>query len=179
MNDSIVSNSSNPQGSAWLLFSLLTVGCWGLYGAFLHSGQQEMHDPVNGRYKAFLCVGVAYFLTAFSAGGVGWSITAGIVGAVGAFGTLLAFGAKGTPAVVMSIVFAGAPVVNALYALALHPPAGGWQKLPWPFVLGILLAAIGGCLVSLYKPAPAAPSAKSAMVAPAQSLGNAAARQTI
>jgi hypothetical protein len=154
-----------------------------------------MHDPVNGRYKAFLCVGVAYFLTAvlaplavlwlkgatwsFSAGGVGWSITAGIVGAVGAFGTLLAFGAKGTPAVVMSIVFAGAPVVNALYALALHPPAGGWQKLPWPFVLGILLAAIGGCLVSLYKPAPAAPSAKSAMVAPAQSLGNAAARQTI
>jgi hypothetical protein len=195
MNDSIVSNTSNPQGSAWLLFSLLTVGCWGLYGAFLHSGQQEMHDPINGRYKAFLCVGVAYFLTAvlaplavlwlkgatwsFSAGGVGWSITAGIVGAVGAFGTLLAFGAKGTPAVVMSIVFAGAPVVNALYALALHPPAGGWLKLPWQFVLGILLAAIGGCLVSLYKPAPAAPPAKSAIVAPAQSLGNAAARQTM
>jgi hypothetical protein len=68
---------------------------------------------------------------------------------------LLAFGAKGTPAVVMSIVFAGAPVLNALYSLALHPPAGGWQKLPWPFVLGLLLAALGGCLVTLYKPAPA------------------------
>lgn len=195
MNDTIVSNTSNAPGSAWLIFSLLTVGCWGLYGAFLHSGQTAMHDPVNGRYKAFLCVGVAYFLTAvlaplavlwlrgatwsFSAGGVGWSLLAGIVGAVGAFGVLLAFGAKGTPAVVMSIVFAGAPVLNAAYSLMLHPPAGGWQKLPWPFVLGIALAAIGGCLVTLYKPAPSAPSAKPAIVAPAESPGGTAARQRL
>jgi hypothetical protein len=166
----MMSNTSNPPGSAWLLFSLLTVGCWGLYGAFLHSGQSAMHDPVNGRYKAFLCVGIAYFLTAvlaplamllfkgaswnFTAGGIGWSVLAGT------FGVLLAFGAKGSPAVVMSIVFAGAPVLNAIYALALHPPAGGWSRLPWQFVLGIALAAVGGCLVSLYKPAPAAPSRK-------------------
>ncbi|MGD0261725.1 MAG: hypothetical protein ABSD29_18195 [Verrucomicrobiota bacterium] len=195
MNETIVSNPSNSQGSTWLLFSLLTVGCWGLYGAFLHSGQSGMHDPVNGRYKAFLCVGVAYFLTAvlaplavlwfkgatwnFSPGGVAWSVLAGIVGAVGAFGVLLAFGAKGSPAVVMSIVFAGAPVLNAIYSLMLHPPAGGWQKLPWPFVLGIVLAAIGGCLVSLYKPAPGAPSVKPAIAAPAESLGGAAAGQTL
>jgi drug/metabolite transporter (DMT)-like permease len=195
MNEHIVSNPANSQGSAWLLFSLLTVGCWGLYGAFLHTGQQGMHDPVNGRYKAFLCVGVAYFLTAvlaplavlwlrgaswsFSPGGVGWSLLAGIVGAAGAFGVLLAFGAKGTPAVVMSIVFAGAPVLNAIYTLVLHPPAGGWQKLPWPFVLGIALAATGGCLVSLYKPAPGAPPAKPAITAPAESVGGTAARQTL
>ena len=186
MPDTIVTNSSNSQGSAWLAFSLLTVFCWGLYGAFLHSGQTGMHDPVNGRYKAFLCVGIAYFLTAvlaplavlwlkgatwsFSPGGIGWSLLAGIVGAVGAFGVLLAFGAKGTPAVVMSIVFAGAPVLNAIYVLALHPPAGGWQKLPWQFVLGIVLAAIGGCLVTLYKPAPSAVPHKPAVTAPAQSL---------
>jgi hypothetical protein len=56
----------------------------------------------------------------------------------------------------MSIVFAGAPVLNAIYSLILHPPAGGWQKLPLPFILGIVLAATGGCLVSYYKPAPAA-----------------------
>jgi hypothetical protein len=166
-------DTSNSHSSAWLMFSFLTVASWGLYGAFLHTGQMGMADPVNGRYKAFLWVGIAYFLTAvlaplamllvrgaswsFPAGGIGWSLFAGILGAVGAFSVLLAFGAKGTPAVVMSIVFAGAPVINALYSLILHPPAGGWSKLPLPFVLGICLAAAGGCLVTLYKPASAPP----------------------
>jgi drug/metabolite transporter (DMT)-like permease len=147
---------------------------------------------VNGRYKAFLCVGLAYFLTAvvapfamlvikgaswsFTAKGVSWSILAGIVGAVGAFGVLLAFGAKGTPAVVMSIVFAGAPVLNAIYSLILHPPAGGWQKLPLPFILGIVLAAAGGCLVSYYKPAPAASTKPT--VAAASGMNSAPARPT-
>ncbi len=184
MNE-IVRNTAQPQSQSWLFFSLITVLCWGLYGAFLHSGQSAMHDPVNGRYKAFLCVGVAYFFTAvlaplvllfsrgaswsFTSGGIGWSLVAGIVGAAGAFGVLLAFGARGTPAVVMSIVFAGAPVLNALYSLALHPPAGGWRNLPLPFVLGLLLAAVGGCLVTLYKPAPAParpPVAKVAAIEP-------------
>jgi hypothetical protein len=71
---------------------------------------------------------------------------------VGAFCVLLAFGAKGTPAVVMSIVFGGAPIVNALVAVALHPPAGGMAAVRWPFLLGILMAATGGCLVTLYRP---------------------------
>jgi hypothetical protein len=79
----------------------------------------------------------------------------------------------------MSIVFAGAPVLNAIYTLAMHPPAGGWQKLPWPFVLGIVLAAIGGCLVSLYKPAPGAPAVKPAITIPAEPLGGAAAGQAL
>jgi len=177
-------SSPGVQTPTWLLFSLLTVICWGLYGAFLHSGQMNMNDPINGRYKAFLCVGLAYFVTAvlaplgmllfrgaswsFSAGGVGWSLLAGVVGAAGAFGVLLAFGAKGTPAVVMSIVFAGAPVLNAFYSLLQHPPAGGWQKLPWQFVFGIVLAAVGGGLVTLYKPAPAAPASKPPFTQPGE-----------
>lgn len=171
MNETLASTTSSPHSSAWLFFSLLTVLCWGLYGAFLHAGQTSMNDPVNGRYKAFLFVGIAYFLFAvlaplallairgaswnFTPGGMGWSLFAGILGAAGAFGALLAFGARGTPAVVMSIVFAGAPVLNAIYTFIVHPPAGGWTKLPLPFLLGIILAAVGGCLVSLYKPAPA------------------------
>lgn len=152
----------------WLIFALMTVASWGLYGVFLHTGQISMSDPVHGRYKAFLFVGIAYLLTAvigsaimlvvngaqwsFPAKGLVWSTLAGLVGATGAFGVLLAFGAKGTPPVVMSIVFAGAPIVNAVVATALHPPAGGWGALRWPFVLGIVLAAIGGCLVTLFRP---------------------------
>ena len=104
----------------WLVFALMTVVSWGLYGAFLHTGQVAMADPVNGRYKAFLFVGLAYFLTAvlapivvlklqgaawsFPAKGALWSLLAGTVGATGAFCVLLAFGAKGTPAVVMMSV---------------------------------------------------------------------------
>src|ERR1043166_6611887 len=100
----------------WLTYALLTGG---LYGVFLHSGQMGMSDPVFGRYKAFLFVGVAYFLTAvlaplvllkiqgatweFPSKGIWISLFAGTLGSIGAFGTLLAFGAKGTPAVVMSI----------------------------------------------------------------------------
>lgn len=168
--------TTSPTGMTWLIFALLTVGCWGLYGVFLHTGQSHMNDPINGRFKAFLWVGLAYFLVAvlapllvlWSKGaswqyppkGVGWSLLAGVVGALGAFGVLLAFGAKGTPAVVMSIVFAGAPVVNALYSLLLHPPPGGFTKLPIPFLLGIALAATGGVLVTLYKPMPTSPPTK-------------------
>jgi drug/metabolite transporter (DMT)-like permease len=174
----ITDNTGGP-GMTWLFFALLTVFSWGVYGIFLHTGQINMADPVNGRYKAFLFVGLAYFLTAvlaplavllakgaswnFPATGMWWSLIAGIVGAVGAFGVLLAFGAKGTPAVVMSIVFAGAPVVNALFSIYLHPPAGGLGSIRPQFFAGILLAALGGCLVTLYKPNP--PAAKPAPVA--------------
>ena len=157
-------------GMTWLVYAFMTVASWGIYGILLHTGQVAMGDPVHGRYKAFLFVGIAYFITAvlaplamlkingatwsFSAGGMGWSLAAGIAGAIGAFCVLLAFGAKGSPAVVMSIIFAGAPVVNAVVALSLHPPKGGFGSLRWQFVAGILLAALGGFLVTLYKPGP-------------------------
>jgi drug/metabolite transporter (DMT)-like permease len=169
----------------WLIYALMTVVSWGVYGAFLHSGQLGMKDPVNGRYKAFLFVGLAYFLTAVLAPlvllmtrgadwnypktGMVWSLIAGIAGAVGAFCVLLAFGARGTPAVVMSIVFAGAPVVNSLYSIWQHPPAGGLNSIKPQFYLGIVLAALGGCLVTYYKPNPpaAATQVKPVVVSPA------------
>jgi len=180
---------------SWLFFALGTVATWGLYGIFLHMGQVEMGDPDNGRYKAFLLVGVAYFITAvlaplamlwfkganwsFPGKGMGLSLFAGILGAAGAFFVLLALGAgikQGTgPGVVMSIVFAGAPVVNAIVALSLHPPKGGWGAIPIPFYIGILLAAMGGCMVTVFKPGPGAvkkEAAKEALAVVSQEPGN-------
>jgi len=181
---------------AWLLFAMLTVVSWGVYGAFLHTGQSNMShtsgaDPSIARYKAFLFVGVAYFLTAvlaplcllmlkgaawsdYSGKGMAWSLIAGIVGAIGAFGVLLAFGAGGKPGVVMSIVFAGAPVVNAVYTLWQHPPAGGISTIRWQFFLGIALAALGGFLVTYFKPPPTAPARppRAAQAAPAKITGS-------
>ena len=166
---------ASAQGSSmtWLIWVFMTIASWGVYGIFLHTGQTAMADPVNGRYKAFLFVGVAYFLTAVLAPlvllmlrgadwtlpsrGITWSLIAGLVGAAGAFGVLLAFGAGGSPASVMSLVFAGAPIVNAVVALSLHPPAGGLGSIRWPFFAGIALAALGGYLVTVYKPAPQPP----------------------
>jgi hypothetical protein len=163
----------------WLTFSLMTVLSWGLYGIFLHSGQTAMLDKNNGLYKAFLFVGLAYFLTAVLAplamllmrgadwnypkSGMGWSLFAGIVGAIGAFCVLLAFGAGGKPGVVMSIVFAGAPVVNAVVNIYLHPPQGGVRAIKPQFFLGILLAALGGFLVTYFKPPPPKPQATNAV----------------
>ncbi|MEM7227062.1 MAG: hypothetical protein AAF495_29105, partial [Pseudomonadota bacterium] len=50
-------------------------------------------------------------------------------------------------------------------ALSLHPPKGGIGALPWQFFAGIVLAAVGGTLVTLYKPTPAPPSAQPAPAA--------------
>ena len=55
---------ASGTGWAWLGFALMTVVSWGCYGVFLHTGQMGMADSVNGRYKAFLFVGLAYFITA-------------------------------------------------------------------------------------------------------------------
>ena len=173
----------------WLLFALLTVLTWGVYGVFLHIGTVGMQDPALGmkdphfRMKAFLFVGIAYFLTAvlaplvilkaqggaidfwnYPSKGLWWSLIAGIVGAVGALGVLLAFGAKGKPPEVMSIIFAGAPIVNAITALVLHPPEGGLKAMRWQFFTGILLAAVGGYLVAKFKdPIPAAPPTQASI----------------
>jgi len=146
-----------------------------------------MRDAENGRYKAFLFVGIAYFITAvlapmlvlmlrgatwsFPKSGMVWSLLAGIAGAIGAFFVLVAFGAKGPPAVVMSIVFAGAPVINSIVAIAQHPPAGGLGTIKPQFYLGILMAALGGCLVTYYRPAAAPAKPPPAATQTAESPG--------
>jgi hypothetical protein len=173
----------------WLVFALITVVSWGLYGILLHHGQTMMADKNgNALYKSFLFVGLAYFLTAvlaplailvqrgadwnYPSQGMLWSLIAGLAGALGAFCVLLAFTNKGYPPVVMSIVFGGAPIVTAAANFVLHPPTNGFASLKPQFVLGILLAAIGGVLVTLYRPPPPKPPAPAAQVAPAPATTN-------
>ncbi len=171
--------TETTAAGSWAPFVALTVCMWGSYGVLLHTGQAAMADPVNGRYKAFLFVGIAYLLTAVLApaallwlrqadwamtpSGIGWSLTAGVVGAVGAFSVLLAFGAKGSPAVVMSLVFAGAPIVNALISLTLHKQ---WGAVRWQFLAGVAIAALGAYLVVVYKPVPAKAHGSPPVAAP-------------
>lgn len=172
----------------WIFFALLTVVTWGVYGVLLHSGQVQMLPSgaaidSEARYKSFLFVGLAYFLVAvllplimlmiqgkafsgYSAGGMKWSLIAGIAGAIGAFGVLLAFGSGGKPYVVMSIVFAGAPIVNVLYSLIKNPPKAGWGAITPQFWLGIALAALGGFMVTYYRPDKPAPKPAAAKTAP-------------
>ncbi|HAM70358.1 MAG TPA: hypothetical protein DCM86_01795 [Verrucomicrobiales bacterium] len=176
----------------WIVFALLTVATWGVYGVMLHTGQSQMLppgggvvDPDEARYKSFLFVGLAYFLvavlaplfllmlkgkafTGYTTVGMTWSLVAGVVGAIGAFGVLLAFGAGGKPYVVMSIVFAGAPIVNVLYSLYNHPPKDGWAAIKPQFLLGIFLAAAGGYLVTYFRPDKPAPKPSPAASAPAK-----------
>jgi uncharacterized membrane protein YeaQ/YmgE (transglycosylase-associated protein family) len=141
-----------------------------------------MADKTNALYKSFLFVGIAYFLTAVLAPlamlvmrgadwnypkqGMLWSLIAGIAGAAGAFFVLLAFGNSGKPPVVMSIVFGGAPIITAVVSLILHPPQGGYGTIKPMFYVGILLAALGGVVVTMNRPAPPRPHAPPA--APAQ-----------
>jgi hypothetical protein len=54
--------------------------------------------------------------------------------------------------------------VNAVVAILQHPPVGGWSAIRPQFFLGIVLAALGGCLVTYYKPTPAPAKPQAAAV---------------
>jgi hypothetical protein len=176
----------------WITYALLTVLSWGVYGVLLHKGRSHMPmgaEAGNAGLKAFLFVCVAYALIGFAAlavlklrgsnwsftgGGVTWSLIAGSAGAIGAFTLVLALGAaaqlyKGAAAAaVMPIVFAGAPIVNTIVAMSVHPPAGGLKALPLPFLLGCVLAASGAFLVAKFAPSNApTPAPATAPATPA------------
>jgi hypothetical protein len=175
----------------WLVFALLTVLSWGVYGVLLHKGRGQMPmgaEAPHAGLKAFLFVCIAYALIglaaaavlkwrgsnwSFTPGGIRWSLIAGGAGALGAFTLVLALGAaaqiyKGAAAAaVMPIVFAGAPIINTLVAMTLHPPEGGLRAIPLPFVLGCALAATGAFLVAKYAPANTGVKPAAATVQPA------------
>jgi uncharacterized membrane protein len=89
-------------------------------------------------------------LKGFNAGGVTWATVGGMLGAIGAVCIIYAFKSGGLPTYVMPLVFGGAPVVNVLFSMVLHPP----HERPNPLLyLGFVLVAVGAGLVLYFKPA--------------------------
>ena len=145
----------------WLIFVGGAVLSWGAYGALLHQGQTQLGNPL----KALLCVGVAYFLmgvivqvAALSAqGGLSGFNTAGLIaatgagalGAAGAVCIIWAFRSGGLPVYVMPLVFAGAPIVNVIVTMMIHPLKSAINPLLY---VGFLLAAIGAGMVLYFRP---------------------------
>jgi uncharacterized membrane protein len=145
----------------WILFALGAALSWGLYGPALHRGQVALGSPM----RALLCVGVAYFLIGvlvplgslsyqgglqgFTMKGSTSALLGGALGALGAICIIFAFKYGGLPTYVMPLVFAGAPLVNVLFSMWLHPP----KTAPNPLIyLGFLLAAAGAGMVLYFKP---------------------------
>jgi hypothetical protein len=145
----------------WIAFVVGAVLSWGAYGALLFEGQTRLGNPL----KALLCVGVAYFVIAviipvaslssqgalkgFNRTGLVTATVAGALGAAGAVCIIWAFRTGGLPAYVMPLVFGGAPVVNVLLSIGLHPPKSRVNPLLY---LGFLLAALGGWMVLYFRP---------------------------
>jgi hypothetical protein len=145
----------------WLIFVAGAVLSWGAYGALLHMGQTLLGNPL----KALLCVGVAYFLIGvlvpvaalaaqgqlggFSSTGLMTATIAGALGAAGAACIIWSFRAGGLPVYVMPLVFGGAPIVNVLVSMAIHPPK---QAINPMFIVGFALASAGAALVLYYRP---------------------------
>jgi uncharacterized membrane protein YeaQ/YmgE (transglycosylase-associated protein family) len=80
-------------------------------------------------------------------------ITATIAGALGAAGAaciIYAFRFGGLPIHVMPLVVGGAPIVNVLVSMAIHPPKSAIN--PMLFV-GFVLASVGAGMVLYYRPA--------------------------
>lgn len=146
----------------WIIFALGAALAWGLYGPALHSGQVALGSPM----RALLCVGVAYFLIGvlvpvaslsyqgdlqqgFTMKGAIGATLGGALGAIGAVCIIFAFRSGGLPTYVMPLVFAGAPLVNVMFSMWIHPP----KTSPSPLLyLGFLLAALGAGMVLYFKP---------------------------
>jgi hypothetical protein len=145
----------------WVIFVAGAVLSWGAYGALLYEGQTQLGNPL----KALLCVGVAYFLigviipavtlssqgamAGFNANGTILATVAGALGAAGAACIIWAFRSGGLPFYVMPLVFGGAPIINVLIAMTLHPPKDAVNPMLYA---GFLLASIGAAMVLYFRP---------------------------
>ena len=170
-----------------LLFIAGAALSWGVYVPLVHSATSLLKSNL----RAFLMVGVAYFLIAvlvpalfifilkhdptvrgtpnFDMIPCIWGLAAGAAGAIGALCVIFAAKNAGAEGLiyVAPLVFAGAPIINTIATITYFHPV---KSAPdWRFFLGLLLAAAGAAMVMIYKPTDPKPHAAApAAVAPAE-----------
>lgn len=176
------------NGLIVLLFVAGAALSWGVYVPLVHGAATRLHSSL----RAFLFVGVAYFLVAvlvpmvllfvmkydptekgtpnFNAFPILWGIVAGIAGALGALFVIFASTKAGAGGViyVAPLVFAGAPIINTFATIYFFHPV---KTLPdWKFFCGIGLAVVGAAMVMLFKPieAPHAATVSAVVTTPAE-----------
>lgn len=165
--------------SKWFWVLLFVAGAalsWGVYVPVVHRATELLKSNL----RAFLMVGVAYFLVAvlvpalfiwvlgdptqkegvnFELKPMLFGLWAGMAGALGALFVIFASKNAGplAPYVVAPLVFAGAPIINVIATITYFHPV----KTPpdWRFFLGLVLAATGAALVMIYKPVDPKPQA--------------------
>ncbi|HZZ71491.1 MAG TPA: hypothetical protein VFE24_04510 [Pirellulales bacterium] len=159
-----------------VLFTLLTALCWGVYGPALQTGQLALRESILDPpvpWRAFICVGIAYFLIAvlvplvwlklsgekggWTTPGFIWSFIAGAAGAIGALGIILAFTNRGNPVYVMPLVFGIAPVVNTFTTMYMSKT---FKDVGPIFLAGLILVVVGAVTVLFTKPNPVRPVVK-------------------
>ena len=159
----------------WTVFAFVAGAAlsWGVYVPLVHDAANRF----GSNLRAFLMVGVAYFLVAvlipsffiFYKGDPtaknlsnlnwgSWSITYGILaGVAGAAGALcVIFAAKeagaAAPFIVAPMVFAGAPIINTIVSVTIFAHGKKFESLSPSFYIGLIVAIAGMLLVMFNKP---------------------------
>jgi hypothetical protein len=163
----MIETKEKKNSMLWAIFAIGAALSWGVYGAMLHQGQMALGSAQHRGLRALLCVGIAYFvigvivpvaglasqgelkLQGFSANGTAMATAAGALGAIGAACIIWAFKSGGVPNYVMPLVFGGAPVINVVVTMILHPPKSSINPL---LFVGMLLVVLGASLVLYFRP---------------------------
>lgn len=164
---------------------------WGVYVPLVHDATTKF----GSNLRAFLMVGIAYFLVAvlipsffifylksdptakdpaklnWTAPSITYGILAGIAGAAGALCVIFAVKEAGAmaPFVVAPMVFAGAPIINTIVSVTVFAHGKKFESLSPSFYIGLIVAIAGMLLVMFNKPneikAPSPPVAEAGATA--------------
>lgn len=162
----------------WTVYAFIAGAAlsWGVYVPLVHDATTKL----GSNLRAFLMVGVAYFLVAvlipslfiflmkndptvknpadlsWAPMSLTWGLLAGIAGAAGALCVIFAVKEAGPigPLIVAPLVFAGAPIINTIASMTFLAHGKKFESPSGIYYLGLVLAASGMAMVMLNKPKP-------------------------